>query len=59
MIITLSITDIIVSLICIILILLGSIYGDSSKKTAWMFFLSPVGLIVLIFYWISVLVNFL
>ncbi len=54
--INLSTTDITITLLCILIMLLASIYGDSSKKTAWMFFLYPIGLIGLISYWIIILI---
>jgi hypothetical protein len=49
---TLSITDICVTLACLILIIIANVYGDSSKKTAWMFFLWPLGAIIAFIYWI-------
>ena len=49
--ISLTNSDIIVTSICLLLIILASEFGDSSKKTAWMFFLGPIGLFILILYW--------
>jgi hypothetical protein len=40
-----------VTIACIILMIIAGAYGDSSKKTAWMFFLGPVALTILVCYW--------
>ena len=49
--ISLTTSEIIVTLFCLLLIILAK-YGDSEKKTAWMFFLGPIGLITLVVYWL-------
>ena len=49
--ISLTNSDIIVTLISLLLIILANKFGDSSKKTAWMFFLGPIGLFIFIIYW--------
>ena len=48
---SLTTSDIIISLFCLLLIILANKFGDSSKNTAWMFFLYPIGLFTLIVYW--------
>jgi hypothetical protein len=50
--ISLTTSEIIVTLFCLLLILLSNKFGDSSKKTAWMFFFGPIGLITLVVYWL-------
>lgn len=50
--ISLTTSEIIVTLFCLLLIILANKYGDSEKKTAWMFFLGPIGLITLVVYWL-------
>lgn len=47
---------VIVTLIAILMIL-ASVYGDSSKSTAWMFFLGPLAFFALLIYWLFVLTN--
>jgi len=47
----------IVTLIAIILMILASVYGDSGKSTAWMFFLGPLAFFALLIYWLFVLTN--
>ena len=48
---------VIVTLIAIIIMILSSIYGDSEKSTAWMFFLGPLAFFALLIYWLFVLTN--
>ena len=48
---------VIVTLIAIILMIVASVYGDSEKSTAWMFFLGPIAFFLLLIYWLFVLTN--
>jgi hypothetical protein len=43
--------NIAVTLFCVILVHLADRFGDSSKPTAWMFFLGPIGLFGLVIFW--------
>lgn len=43
----------IVTVICIIVMLIAAKYGDSEKKTDWMFFLGIIAIGVLAIYWIT------
>jgi len=47
----------IVTVIAIILMIIASVYGDSEKSTAWMFFLGPIAFFALLIYWLFVLTN--
>lgn len=47
----------IVTVIAIILMIIASVYGDSEKSTAWMFFLGPLAFFALLIYWLFVLTN--
>jgi hypothetical protein len=47
----LTTSEIIVTLFCLLLIILANKFGDSSKNTAWMFFLGPIGLFIFVVYW--------
>ncbi len=47
----------IVTLIAIVLMIIASVYGDSEKSTAWMFFLGPIAFFLLLIYWLFVLTN--
>jgi FtsH-binding integral membrane protein len=48
---------VIVTFIAIVLMILASVYGDSEKSTAWMFFLGPLAFFALLIYWLFVLTN--
>jgi hypothetical protein len=50
--INLTASETIVTLLCLLLILLANKYGDSSKKTAPLFFLGPISFITLVVYWL-------
>ena len=48
----------IATMLFLITIILGAIYGDSSKKTAWMIFLPVFGFILYMLYWLVVLIIY-
>jgi apolipoprotein N-acyltransferase len=51
--------SVIVTIICLLLVYLADKFGDSSKKTAWMFFLGPIGVFTLTIYWLFIFLGFL
>lgn len=48
-------TNSIVTISCIVIMILGQIFGDSGKSTGWMFFLIPIAAVVLMLYWLFIL----
>jgi hypothetical protein len=47
---------ILVTLFAITMMIIAGIFGDSSKSTAWMFFLGPIALFGLVIYWSIILI---
>lgn len=47
---------VLVTLFAILVMIVAFVFGDSSKSTAWMFFLGPIALFSLVIYWAVVLV---
>ena len=48
-------TNSIVTILCILTMIIGFIFGDSGKSTGWMFFLIPFGFIIMFMYWLYIL----
>jgi len=50
---------VIATIVFALLIIVGIKFGDSEKKTAWMFFFVPAGFGFYIVYWVIVLFDYL
>lgn len=51
--------SILVTALSFLLVYLADKFGDSEKKTAWMFFLGPIGVFTLVIYWLFIFLSFL
>ena len=52
-------SNFIVTVVCLIVMWMSNKFGDSSTNLAWMIFLGPLSIGVLVVYWLDILLNFI